>query len=253
MLDSAASPALHVQGTVGLPMNIRAEQVNGLARIAWDVSLDPAVTGYNVYGQPDDQPKFTLLGSTTGTTFDTGHPWVSQGVGALWTYFVLGEVVDGTESLFNTVVENRSPLIAGMANVTNGIEPLTVTFADVSAGEVTSWAWDFESDGTIDSTEQNPMHTFCSRGSHTVTLTVGGPEGTDTSIRVGFITVDPGLGDLDRDSAVDLDDFNLLPEKLRGPGVEPNIGGWELVDFDHDSDVDLRDVASFQNVFLKCP
>jgi hypothetical protein len=190
LLDSAASPALQVQGMVGLPVNIRAEQMNGLARIAWDASPDPAVTGYNVYGRPDDQPKFTLLGSTTGTTFDTGHPWVIQGVGVVWTYFVLGEVVDGTESLFDAVVENRSPLIAGMAaDVTTGKEPLTVTFADASAGEVSAWAWDFDSDGTIDSTDPNPTHLFETAGSYTVTLTVGGPEGTDTTIRVGFILV----------------------------------------------------------------
>ena len=54
---------------------------------------------------------------------------------------------------------------------------VTVTFADQSSGEVSAWAWDFDSDGTIDSTDPHPTHLFDTPGGYTVTLTVGGPEG----------------------------------------------------------------------------
>lgn len=257
----AVASALTVQGPIDPPTNIRTSNVNGLARIEWDASSDPAATGYNVYGRPDDQPKFTLLGSTSGTFFDTNHAWVSQGVGALWNYFVVAAAGDGTESLFNTVVENRSPLIARMfAKVTTGTEPLTVNFMDASAGEVTAWAWDFESDGVIDSSEQNPIHQFTAPGSYTVSLTVGGPEGTDTSVRVGFVTVDPLVppppvmpGDFNDDHVVDLADFSSFVDYLLGPFEDPQLAGWDHFDFEGDYDVDLQDFATFQRVFLTAP
>ncbi|MBI4717294.1 MAG: PKD domain-containing protein [Planctomycetes bacterium] len=52
---------------------------------------------------------------------------------------------------------------------------------------MTAWAWDFESDGVIDSTARDPAHTFAVPGAYTVSLTVGGPEGTDTAIRLGYV------------------------------------------------------------------
>ncbi|MCK9275823.1 MAG: hypothetical protein M0P57_12115, partial [Syntrophales bacterium] len=37
-----------------------------------------------------------------------------------------------------------------------GDAPLTVAFTDSSTGEITGWAWDFDNDGTTDSTARNP-------------------------------------------------------------------------------------------------
>ncbi|MCF8714035.1 PKD domain-containing protein [Joostella atrarenae] len=47
---------------------------------------------------------------------------------------------------------------------------LQVTFTDLSTG-ATTWEWDFDTDGTIDSNEQNPTHTYQS-GNYTPTLTI---------------------------------------------------------------------------------
>ncbi len=83
---------------------------------------------------------------------------------------------------------NRTPLIARLrVKGGTGPAPLTVQFYDVSAGEVTAWAWDFDGDGLPDSTAQHPTHTFAAPGVYSVTLTVGGPEGTDTAIEVGAV------------------------------------------------------------------
>ena len=67
---------------------------------------------------------------------------------------------DETKVSYITVAE---PLAKPVANFTadpvQGIAPLDVQFTDVSTGDaITAWAWDFENDGTIDSTEQNPRH-----------------------------------------------------------------------------------------------
>lgn len=57
------------------------------------------------------------------------------------------------------------------------LDPLTLTFYDVSLGGVQSWHWDF-GDGTT-STDPNPTHTYADSGVYVVTLsiaTVGGCE-----------------------------------------------------------------------------
>ncbi|MBI4719361.1 MAG: PKD domain-containing protein [Planctomycetes bacterium] len=261
VLDDSSTPGMVLQSGIAPPTSVRAERVSGLARIAWDASPDPAVVDYNVYARPDEEPKFTLLGSTAGTAFDTPHAWVTQGMGQLWNYFVVAAAADGTESFFDTVVENRSPLIARFSSdLTAGVEPLAVAFQDESAGDVTAWAWDFESDGVIDSSAQDPAHTFTLPGAYTVSLTVGGPEGTDTAIRVGYVVVDPIVpplpavpGDLDGDRDVDLSDAAGFVDRLLGPFVDPVQAGWDRVDFDLDYDVDLRDAAAMLIAFGAVP
>lgn len=50
-----------------------------------------------------------------------------------------------------------------------------IKFTDLSQGNITSWSWDFDNDGVIDSTEQNPIHSYTRNGDYTVTLTITGP------------------------------------------------------------------------------
>ena len=41
-------------------------------------------------------------------------------------------------------------------NITSGSCPLLVQFTAKCSGEVTDWAWDFDCDGRVDSTERDP-------------------------------------------------------------------------------------------------
>ena len=80
------------------------------------------------------------------------------------------------------------PTLASFSSsVTEGDYDLTVEFTDTSTGEVDSWLWDF-GDGN-GSTEANPIHTYTAEGIYTVTLTVTGPSGEDTTICQDCITV----------------------------------------------------------------
>ncbi|WP_345939371.1 PKD domain-containing protein [Methanosarcina acetivorans] len=81
------------------------------------------------------------------------------------------------------------PVAAFTADVTNGTVPLTVNFTDQSTEAPTSWAWDFDNDGTVDSTEQNPSYTYTSAGTYTVNLTVANAEGSDSEVKIDYITV----------------------------------------------------------------
>jgi YVTN family beta-propeller protein/parallel beta-helix repeat protein len=75
------------------------------------------------------------------------------------------------------------------ASPTSGNAPLTVNFTDQSTGAPTSWAWDFENDGTVDSTEQNPVHTYAAPGNYTVNLTVANAAGSDSEVKTECIVV----------------------------------------------------------------
>lgn len=58
------------------------------------------------------------------------------------------------------------------ASPSSGIAPLEVTFSTVSDGqEPVTFAWDFNGDGIIDSTEQNPHMTFEHPGDYTIFVT----------------------------------------------------------------------------------
>jgi PKD repeat protein len=76
-----------------------------------------------------------------------------------------------------------------------GNEPLEVWFTDtsMSTSGITSWSWDFGDGGT--STEQFPNYTYDDAGDYTVSLTVGGPDGTDTKTIVDCVTVNAVVGD----------------------------------------------------------
>ena len=86
-----------------------------------------------------------------------------------------------------------------------GNTPLKVHFTDRSAGPVTSYAWDFTSDGTTDSTLQNPNYTYIHAGMYSVRLNITGPGGSDEKVRTDYITVNPAP------KPVFLADFTISP------------------------------------------
>ncbi|MGA3113030.1 MAG: choice-of-anchor tandem repeat GloVer-containing protein [Syntrophobacteraceae bacterium] len=82
-----------------------------------------------------------------------------------------------------------TPVFAAIftASTTSGKAPLTVHFADSSAGSITKWLWNF-GDGQT-GTIHSPSHTYSKAGAYTVTLTVTGAGGTNTCTQPGYITV----------------------------------------------------------------
>ncbi|MCK9331128.1 MAG: DUF3344 domain-containing protein, partial [Candidatus Cloacimonetes bacterium] len=85
-----------------------------------------------------------------------------------------------------------APVAQFSANTTSGEAPLTVRFTDESTGTPTAWAWDFENDGSIDSSDQNPAYTYSTAGTYTVNLTVTNAAGSDSEVKAGYITVTGG-------------------------------------------------------------
>jgi PKD repeat protein len=87
------------------------------------------------------------------------------------------------------VSEPEPPVADFTVTPTSGVAPLTVQFTDASSGIVSSWQWDFDNDGTVDSTEQSPSHTYESAGNYTVTLAVSNAGGSDSEVKADYISV----------------------------------------------------------------
>jgi peptidoglycan/xylan/chitin deacetylase (PgdA/CDA1 family) len=74
------------------------------------------------------------------------------------------------------------------ASLTSGAYPLTTQFTTSSEG-IDAYYWDFENDGIIDSTKQNPAHTYGQTGDYSVNLTVHTSEGNVSTVKPDYITV----------------------------------------------------------------
>ncbi|HET9497995.1 MAG TPA: PKD domain-containing protein, partial [Candidatus Limnocylindria bacterium] len=83
-----------------------------------------------------------------------------------------------------------APIADFTATPTSGIEQLWVAFDNetVTFGP-TTWAWDFTSDGTTDSTARDPSWTYPTAGTYTVSLTATNSLGTDSVTKSGYVTV----------------------------------------------------------------
>ena len=81
-----------------------------------------------------------------------------------------------------------TPVVADFyADTRSGTVPLTVLFTDTSTGELASHAWDFGDGGTSSATDA--VYTYSVPGTYTVSLTVSGPDGTDTVVKLDYIDV----------------------------------------------------------------
>ena len=94
--------------------------------------------------------------------------------------------------------EEENYVVANFAMPVSAVLPgEEVQFEDWSfSAEGTSvieWAWDFDMDGTIDSYEQNPTHTFSSGGIYDVMLIASNGEVSDTLIRMDALAVKSGI------------------------------------------------------------
>lgn len=65
----------------------------------------------------------------------------------------------------------------------------SIQFNDVSTGEIFSWSWTFPGGSPASSTERFPVISYPAMGVYEVSLTVTGPEGTDTETKTAYIHV----------------------------------------------------------------
>jgi len=103
-----------------------------------------------------------------------------------------------------------------IADVTNGPAPLTVQFTDLSISQpnpITSWQWDFDNNGTVDATTQNPSWVYNNFGIYTVKLTVSDGSNFAAETKTDYITVT---------------DPNVVIDTLFCEAFENGLSGWTV-------------------------
>ncbi|MCF7792997.1 MAG: PKD domain-containing protein [Candidatus Cloacimonetes bacterium] len=177
-----------------------------------------------------DDGFFYLDSVTPPIVITVGMEWMEI-IGCLdYSYDEYGLNPRTPDDLIDTI-----PLVADFsADPLTGNAPLEVNFTDESTGNITSWEWDFDNDGSIDSSEENPTYIYDVVGTYTVSLTVGDGSTTDTETKVDYIVVET---DLDADFSADPQSGYAPLEVAFTDLSTGNVTSWEW-DFDNDGSID---------------
>ncbi|MDD1694739.1 MAG: PKD domain-containing protein [Methanoregula sp.] len=100
----------------------------------------------------------------------------------IWLFLILAAGL----TFLPAVAGATTPVASFTSNITSGSVPASVQFIDTSSYIPTSWVWSFGDGGT--SSEQDPIHTYSSAGSYTVTLTTTNADGSNTITRSKYIS-----------------------------------------------------------------
>lgn len=136
----------------------------------------------------------TTTATTTVTTTTTTTP-VTTGISAsTTTATVTSTTIVPAATITVPPVVIVTPAFAGSpacgftTNKVAGYAPMEVLFRDLSTGEsLSGWEWTFGDGGS--SMTQNPVYTYRTPGTYTVSLTVTNGLGSTTSTRTGLIRV----------------------------------------------------------------
>ncbi len=130
---------------------------------------------------------WSLVDGGTSTLQNPAHTYAAAGSYTV-TLTASNAMGSNTVSQPGYITVNAAiPVASFIANVTTGINPLSVQFTDTTNNTPTGWYWTFGDGGT--STLQNPTHTFTSVGSYAISLGATNTAGSNTTTMPAFITV----------------------------------------------------------------
>jgi PKD repeat protein len=216
-INTATSPSTSTFNTSGFNGQVESAKLNTVALSGTDGT-------YNLNNN-------TLTGNLTETgTYYKEHQWnvtsnITPGQNTNLTYTTTGSSLKMNLATL-TIRKLALPVADFTATNTIGEAPLTVTFTDKSTG-ATGWLWDFNNDGIIDSTLQNPTYTYSTLGSYTVKLTATNNAGSNNITKIGYITATTPIG---------------INWTTKTAWNTPDMGFWVvpcLADLDGDGDCDL--------------
>jgi PKD repeat protein len=188
------------------------DQSNGdVSTRNWDFDGD----GYVDAANPDEPVEYTYASSGVySVSLEVSGPLAGSDAMTRTDYI---EVFQSVQSDFT-------------ADPTSGEAPLTVTFTDLSTGDITNREWDFDGDGVADAANPSaPIeYTYAEPGVYDVTLTVTGPPGTDYETKAEYVEVIRKTGDVNGDNAINAIDIQLVILgifKLDTGGHDPDVNG----------------------------
>ena len=200
-LSSEANPAHTFAAAGSYNVELRVTGPGGesqaVRQIVVTAPLPPApVAAFT--GAPLTGPApLTVAFTNQSTNADIGYVWDfdadggpdSTEINPSWTFeargvyrvrLVAAGAGGSSEATVDVIVQPpiQPPGAFFVAEPASGIAPLTVSFSNQTSGEVSAYAWDFQSDGVYDSSEAAPNFTFATPGEYVVVLEATGPGGS---------------------------------------------------------------------------
>lgn len=165
---------------------------NGTGSFATQTTNNNAFTP----AQPEDWcfQQVIINGNPVGATCFTVNlnAFVGQEILVMFESFNAGTVGNNlyVDNINIDGVASADPPVPNFTTDNNTIcEGGSVQFTDLSAANITSWAWTFPGGFPATSTVQNPLVTYANAGSYDVTLTVTNSFGSETITMTNEITV----------------------------------------------------------------
>lgn len=121
----------------------------------------------------------------TSTQQNPTHTFTGQGA------YAVALTIEGSIPAPTRVISVFDPPAVDFdAPQTTGKVPFTISFHNLTTGDVTGYSWDF-GDGNS-STEVDPNHEYTSAGTYTVVLTAQGQAGPISTTKADYITIENG-------------------------------------------------------------
>lgn len=184
----SVSPA---SGVVPLTVFFENDSLGEILSYEWDFNGDGEIDSSEPYPSPYTYTQAGIysavlyITSDDGSTDSSAQQIIAHVEGASLTPEAPGTA---TPSPTSTEIVNYEAAVAGFyADPTIGDAPLRVQFENDSWGDIAAYAWDFNGDGQIDSSEAFPLpYTYAREGTYTAILYVTGMDGTrdQTSIEI---------------------------------------------------------------------
>ncbi|HTY15510.1 MAG TPA: PKD domain-containing protein [Methanoregulaceae archaeon] len=171
----------------GNPESVQVVYVNGNKQtVVFSQQIQPPATipiATVISVSPTTVPVTIIPATSTGSTVTipvVTMPIVTVPLGTPVVPIVLPSVTP------LPAVTSAPPAADFIAQPLSGANPLIVHFTDQSSGVPVSWIWDFGDGAT--SSDQNPVHTYSTPGTFTVSLTVSNNFGSNKKTRNAMIS-----------------------------------------------------------------
>jgi putative intracellular protease/amidase len=182
---------------IATPLNMMVVKTDPAGNEIWRTHFGGPYHDYGNFGRETNDGDFIFCGALKPditclndlylirTDSEGNQIWVRNygGSGSDWgeclcvasdgSYVIAGHTSSYGEGYLDVWLLKVSNMIPQFeADSPTGHAPTEVHFSDHSLGNVVSWKWDFDNDGTIDSEEQNPSWVYETPGSYTVVLEI---------------------------------------------------------------------------------